>query len=243
MSKINIVWLKRDLRTQDHLSFQYAEESKLDYRIIYVFEPQLIDYPDTSLRHLQFIYHSILAINDQLKEYNRSVEIFYGDSTDVYDFLIKAEKINQVFSYQESGIQITYDRDKDVKKQLVKNRIQWIEFQRDGIVRGIKNRQGWDKQWYVTMSQTIINNKYTRNGLPTLIHEFLLPVKLANQLKDYPSVYQPAGERKGWRYLQSFVSGRGCNYHKLISKPQESRMSCGRISPYLAWGMECLHLL
>lgn len=39
-----------------------------------------------------------------------------------------------------------------------------------------------------------------------------------------------------WKYLRSFVEGRGAQYHLKISKPTESRTSCGRISPYLAWG-------
>jgi deoxyribodipyrimidine photo-lyase len=55
-------------------------------------------------------------------------------------------------------------------------------------------------------------------------------------MEAYPSVFQPAGEDTALRYLQSFVQIRGVNYSKHISKPAESRLSCGRISPYLAWG-------
>ena len=39
---INIVWLKRDIRSQDHLPLQKAEESDLPYLIIYLFEPSII---------------------------------------------------------------------------------------------------------------------------------------------------------------------------------------------------------
>jgi len=55
-------------------------------------------------------------------------------------------------------------------------------------------------------------------------------------LEDYPKVFQPAGEKQAWRYLKSFVEKRGFKYHRHISKPTESRISCARISPYLAWG-------
>ena len=48
--------------------------------------------------------------------------------------------------------------------------------------------------------------------------------------------FQKAGETYGWKYLQSFCNDRGKNYSFHISKPTESRKSCGRISPYLAWG-------
>ena len=40
----------------------------------------MIAYPDTSLRHLKFVYHSILALNKILAPYNRKVEIFYGEA-------------------------------------------------------------------------------------------------------------------------------------------------------------------
>ena len=38
------------------------------------------------------------------------------------------------------------------------------------------------------------------------------------------------------KYLNSFTKDRGKNYSKHISKPLESRKSCGRLSPYLSWG-------
>ena len=61
--KLNIVWLKRDLRSQDHEPLFNAEIAGIPYLIIYLFEPSLIQYPDTSIRHLQFIYKSILALD------------------------------------------------------------------------------------------------------------------------------------------------------------------------------------
>ena len=69
-NELNIVWLKRDLRTFDHTPLHEAEKLKNDYMIIYLFEPSLIKAPDFSERHQQFIYHSILDINHFLKDYN-----------------------------------------------------------------------------------------------------------------------------------------------------------------------------
>ena len=61
--KLNIVWLKRDLRTSDHEPLFEAEKSDLNYVIIYLFEPKQMAHSDYSIRHQQYIYHSILAIN------------------------------------------------------------------------------------------------------------------------------------------------------------------------------------
>ena len=233
---INIVWIKRDIRTQDHAALQAAERSGIPYRIIYLFEPSLIDHADTSERHLQFIYHAILDFNQRLKPYGRQIEIFHGEALAVFNHLVKIYTIKQVFSYRESGIQLTWNRDKAVSKTLHAAHVQWTEFKRDGIERGIKNRDGWDKQWYVTMSQPQIVNTYTQCTLLPLNHPFPIESKLLETISAYASTYQPAGETNAWKYLTSFAADRGKNYHRLISKPAQSRTSCGRLSPYLAWG-------
>jgi len=111
---INIVWLKRDIRSQDHEPLFKAEQSSIPYIIVYLFEPSIISYPDTSPRHLQFMYHSIQELNKTLKPYNRHVATFYGEAIDVFNYLNDFYDIKSVFSFRESGIQITWQRDKEI---------------------------------------------------------------------------------------------------------------------------------
>ena len=236
IQSINIVWLKRDIRSQDHEPLLKAERAGIPYIIIYMFEPSLIEYPDTSLRHLQFVYHSILALNKTLESYNRIVEIFYGDAIDVFKHLKEKFDIKTIFSFQESGTQTTWQRDKKVKSFCTQNQISWQESQRDGILRGIKNRNDWSKQWHREMHTSIIQNSYSVSQELKIEHSFLMPTKLKTELNQYPKQYQPAGEQNAWRYLKSFTQKRGFNYQRHISKPTESRTACSRLSPYLAWG-------
>ena len=140
---INIVWLKRDLRLQDHEPLLQAEQAGLPYLILYVFEPFLIQYPDTSLRHLQFIYQSIQTLQPQLLPFKRRVEIVYAEVTQILTFINQHYSIQQLFSYRESGVQASWDRDKSVRSFCEKNGIQWLEYQRDGVLRGINNRDAW----------------------------------------------------------------------------------------------------
>ena len=233
---INIVWLKRDLRSQDHAPLLKAECAGIPYLIIYLLEPSRIEYPDTSQRHLQFVYHSISSLDKVLSKFNRRVELFYAEAIDVFNYLIKDFNIISVFSYQESGIKGSWERDKQIKQFCNSNKINWQESQRDGILRGIENRQGWNKKWHLKMHRPLIQNKYTISKETYLEHPFLIPSMLESQLKDYPGHYQPPGEKNAWRYLNSFTNQRGFNYQRHISKPMESRVSCSRLSPYLAWG-------
>ena len=94
--KINVVWLKRDLRTSDHEALFEAEKSTLDYIIVYLFEPKQMAHPDYSQRHQQFIYHSILAMNESLLPYNRKVHIFNSDASDFFDYLATQYTIETV---------------------------------------------------------------------------------------------------------------------------------------------------
>jgi len=233
---IHIVWLKRDLRLQDHEPLFHAENSDENYIIIYLFEPSIINYPDTSLRHLQFVYHSILHLNEKLKVYNRSVQFFYAEAIEVFQFLSEEFEIKNIYSYQESGTKITWERDKTLQKFFKLKDINWLEFQRDGIIRGLKNREHWSKKWHQKMHEPIINNHYSISTLKDVNHHFNLSENLKIKLEDYPKEFQPAGEQNAWRYLHSFTNKRGFNYHRHISKPKESRLSCSRLSPYLAWG-------
>lgn len=233
---INLVWLKRDLRTQDHEPLMLAEKAAVPYFIVYCFEPSVISHPDTSLRHMQFQYHSILQMNEKLKPFNRCVHICYGEALDVFSHISRLFEIERLFSYRESGIHLTWLRDKAVQQWCKSNGIEWTECKRDGIQRGIKNRDGWDKQWFGFMHAPIIRNLFSHQGLQLSTLPFSLSEALERTWADYPREFQPAGEDMAFRYLQSFMEERGVNYNKHISKPAESRISCGRLSPYLAWG-------
>ena len=123
LKAVNIVWLKRDLRSQDHAPLLKAECAGVPYRIIYLFEPSRIEYPDTGPRHLQFVYHSISTLDKVLNEFNRRVEVFYGEAIEVFNYLNDEFDINSVFSYQESGTQASWERDKKIKQFCKSNQI------------------------------------------------------------------------------------------------------------------------
>jgi deoxyribodipyrimidine photo-lyase len=234
--KINIVWLKRDLRTQDHGPLFFAEKEPLPYLILFLYEPSLINYLDTSLRHLQFCYHSVTEMNETLSSKNKRVIQLYGEAGEIFTFLFKKYEVNKLFSYRESGIKKTWIRDKEIAKFCKQNDIKWIEFQRDAVLRGIQNRLGWDKSWYAKMNTACIQNIYNKKDSLDSINSFSLPFDFEKSMQHYPKEFQPAGERNGWKYLQSFVKDRGKNYNRNISKPTESRVSCGRLSPFISWG-------
>lgn len=233
---INIVWLKRDLRLSDHAPLYVAEHDDLPYMMLYVFDTEVIAYPDTSLRHLQFQYHSIQAMNETLQSFDGEITVCHGNTRQIFEGLINEYDVKHVFSHQESGIQLTYEIDKNLKTLFTEHDIEWYEFQRDGIQRGIKNRKNWDKAWHAMMYSPIIENSYTNGKIQSWKHDHSLPQDLQTKLKSYPKQFQPAGEKYARVYLQSFLSERINHYSRHISKPLQSRISCSRLSAYLSWG-------
>ncbi len=231
--EINIVWLKRDLRLQDHAAIAAALKSAIPFALVYIHEPEFIDYPDSSERHLWFVRGSILDINRKLNSFDGKVNEFYGAAASVFEYIQERFTIRHVFSYCESGVRVTWDRDKQVAEFFQNAGVIWKEFQRDGVERGIKNRTGWDQRWFKMANSPILENDLSQAKLVKLNHNFTLPEKLE---KDRMPSFQNPGETEAWRVLESFAENRGFNYHRHISKPTESRESCSRLSPYLAWG-------
>lgn len=238
MQKINIVWLKRDLRTQDHEPFYYALRSPLPFLTIFIFEPSIVQYPDTSIRHLQFQYYSILRINETLKPFHHEAIIFYQEAEKVFDFLSQQFDIYQVLSYEEIGLNHTFERDKKLKKFFKNKGILWKEFPKSAILRGSKSGFiNWDTHFENYIKSFILENDFQKNSsIKLLENPFPLPQKLLIQLNNYPKEFQPAGEKYAWKYLDTFIKERGKKYFQMISKPFESRFHCSRLSPYLAWG-------
>jgi len=237
LSKINIVWLKRDLRLQDHEALRQASQFDTQTLLLYNLEPMILKDAHYSQRHFQFIYQSIEDLNKQLKEYNTHI-LFISEN--MLSALLKLNKlfdIQNIFSHQETGIKITYVRDKHVATFCKNNEIQWSECQNNGVWRAKKDRKDWLKDWYAFMKSPLIETKLSEINFMGS-QEIS---KLQSQFKEYPKPkinphFQEGGELKAQEVLQSFLQERVALYSKSISKPAESRTGCSRLSAHLAWG-------
>lgn len=234
LQRINIVWHKRDLRDRDHAALEAAEAAGLPYLRLFLFEPRLMAHPDTSTRHLAFQYGSAVAINST--GHPHPVVMAYADAEEVFEYLTLHYSIDTVFSYRESGTQISYDRDRRLASAFHLLGIRWTEFQRDGILRGIRNRQDWDRRWFAFMEQAIGAFSFKADAVEPAPPFFPLPDECIHRWSKMPQGMQIPGEHMAWQYLSGFLNTRCQNYMRHISKPAESRTSCSRLSPYLAWG-------
>ena len=241
MSKkaINIVWFKRDLRFTDHEPLFLAQNENIPTLLIYCFEPSVMKYDDSDVRHWRFIYESLQEMQSKLVAISSQIYFFHNEAKTVFDELIEIYDVKTVFSHQEIGNNLTYDRDIFLQSYFKKKNILWKESQMHGVIRKLKSRSTWDKRWENEMisSPKIINSDIINSEALTLhVYERLKGENLPKEITTRNKNFQEGGEYWAWRYLDSFVKERHVNYSKYISKPNLSRKGCSRLSPYLAYG-------
>jgi deoxyribodipyrimidine photo-lyase len=236
---INIVWYKRDLRFTDHEPLWQAQQNELPILLIYIFEPSVMAYEDSDTRHWRFIYESLQEMQSKLAIKNAQVFIFHNEAIKVFEVLEKNYAIGSIFSHQETGNKVTYDRDILIQEFCKSKAILWSEFQLNGVIRKLKNRNNWQVKWqqYMTSPIKLIDENFTNYvQLHNILFEALKGESLPEEITTKHEKFQEGGENLAWRYLDSFIKERHVNYSKHISKPQLSRRSCCRISPYLSYG-------
>ena len=233
---INVVWLKRDLRLRDHAPLMAAQKAGLPIILLYCFEPSLMQAPESDERHWRFVWQSIQDINRQLQNLGKQeITIYCGEVEAAFTELANNFDIQNVYSHQETGLAVTYRRDKKMARWFEKRGVSWHEFQNNGVIRGKKNRDQWSKLWYGFMGQPQQNPQL--ESLDILTPPWTSPIaELSAGILSNHNDFQSGGETMAYRYLRSFLSDRHQSYNQHISKPQASRKSCSRLSPYLAWG-------
>ena len=236
-SAINVVWFKRDLRLTDHAPLCHATATALPTLLLYVFEPQLIAAKDHDLKHARFVWQSLQNMQRILGA--NHLCIMHADMEDALAFISQKFEVLHLLSHEETGNSISYDRDKRIKKWCKARGIAWLEFPHKGVVRGLHARKQWSKQWFGYAASPIEDVDLKRLQV---VSRFDHPFELSENQNFYaglqvaPKSVQPGGSTVGGVYLHGFASERCLNYQYHISKPTESRVSCSRLSPYLAYG-------
>ena len=236
---INIVWFKRDLRFTDHEPLYLAQQEEIPVLLVYFFEPSVMNYDDSDVRHWRFIYESIQEMQTKLTTVSTELHFFHNEAAAVFEELVNLYHVKSVFSHQEIGNKVTFDRDIAMQSFFDTHNICWKQSQMHGVIRKLKSRSNWDKRWEQVMRDVPKMIDLNSLKVESLIPDFYeklkgneLPIEITTRNKNF----QQGGEYWAWRYLDSFVKERHVNYSKHISKPNLSRTGCSRLSPYLTYG-------
>jgi len=236
---INMVWFKRDLRFTDHEPLYRALEEDLPVLLVYFFEPSLLAYPDSDVRHWRFVHESLVEMQGRLEDRKGKIYIFHTEVLPVFEALAERFDIRTIYSHMEIGNGISFQRDKVIHRFCAEKKITWREAPMGGVIRKLKSRKTWKLHWEETMTRAPFFVRETNWNILSLDPEFYenlkgpeLPIKFTQR----NPIFQEGGEYWGWKYLKSFIETRHTGYSSSISKPEASRRACSRISPYLTYG-------
>ncbi|WP_435415614.1 deoxyribodipyrimidine photo-lyase/cryptochrome family protein [Polaribacter aestuariivivens] len=236
--EINVVWFKRDLRIQDNEAIYNALTSKKRVLFIYVFEKSLQDDIHYSERHWNFIKQSLVDLNEDLKKYDSEILCVSSEINTTFNQLLNTYKINTVYSHQETGLLLTYNRDKDFARFCRNNSIKWKENKNNAILRGLLNREDWFDHWeeYMNANQIKINLKSEKLVSSAEITNLKKGFTVVDLQTTPSKKFQKGGTKTAWKYANTFFETRHKQYMFHISKPALARESCSRLSPYISWG-------
>ena len=247
MSPLSIVWLKRDLRLHDHAALAAAarETSHAGSILLplYVLEPALWRAGDLDLQHWQWIRASLEELRDALAERGAHLLVRAGNAVDVLADLHRLRGIRSLHSHQETGLEITFARDRAVAAFCRASGIPWHQHMQFGAFRPQGNRDGWAGRWEALMAEPEATLPAQLGGAElTGLGSTALPERPVPELQAlHPAVAsrrwdQAPGEAAGLARLDSFLAHRGAAYHKEMSSPASAAEACSRLSASLAWG-------
>ena len=244
--EISIVWYKRDLRFLDHEALYAAHQQPYPILLLYCFEPSVMSYADSDVRHWRFVFQSLQDMQSKLSSINAQLYIVHDEALHVFQQLVNNFTIKSVYSYAETGNHLTYKRDQEINNFLNTHQIPWKQFQQNGVIRRLKSRATWDQRWkdkMLTSISALDFNVLRIFKLPETFFEAIKGPTLNSAITTIHHAFQPGGETYAWMYLQSFLKERSVNYSRHISKPALSRKGCSRLSPYLTYGNISMRLV
>jgi len=187
---------------------------------LYIIEPSLWSAPDVSAQHYHFILESLRELYLALKERGAILYVVTGEVVEVFQKIYDLNPFRSIFSHEETGNWLSYQRDLAVQAWCKNKQIAWQEFAQFGVVRRLKNRNLWKEHWDRHVSMTILETPYHILGieLPWQEPRPLTPMQLGMDPLDPPQ-RQKGGRANGQAILDSFLAERSSQYRGGISSP------------------------
>ena len=240
-----IVWFRKDLRIQDNPALLEASK-KGAVLPIFIWSPEEEVYDHKAQASQLWLYHSLQALADQLKQLGLPLILRKGSSLDILKDIIK-ESNAQALYFNERYEPVIHNRDERIKNAIISENVEVKTFHSHTLFEpfSIKNKDGkpykvytpfWKQCLKTTVplplpapSVTVVPNQ----SFDTLSVEELM------QMPTHPwqqklSTHWTVGEGGAIEQLHTFIES-AINEYK-INRDYPSKANTSFLSPYLAWG-------
>jgi deoxyribodipyrimidine photo-lyase len=236
MPGLQLVWFKRDLRVLDHPALSGAARAGPVVGL-YVFEPSLVRAPETDASHWGFVRESLLELREALEARGTTLLVRVGEVVDVLDALHHTVPFDALWSHQETGLWLTFERDRAVKRWARARGLSWTELPQSGVRRPHRGRDGWAASWDAFMRAPLARLPERLEGPAVTLEPGAIPTPQALGAHDSGKRdVQPGGMAKAHATLEGFLQTRSRGYLDGISSPNDAWESSSRLSPHLAYG-------
>lgn len=235
MSRHQLVWFKRDLRVLDHEALVSAA-ARGPCLCLYIYEPSIMAGDDFDASHLVFINESLMQLDQALRALGNRLITRVGSALEVIAKLHKTHCFEALHSHEETGNDRTFKRDLEVKSWAKSVSLPWHEYVQFGVIRGLKDRDGWSRKWNTRMKARALGEpgavKSMIDADVLRLHE---PIEFELGSSARTSV-QKGGVIEAHATLKSFLGERGETYQFAMSSPNSAIEACSRLSAYFAYG-------
>ena len=129
-------WIKRDFRLSDNECLKMGTEQCSELLPLFCWEPEIINYSDYSLFHLQAQWQGLNGLQKSLRKRNSGIREEHGEIIEVLGRVLKEFDFDILYSHQETGNLISFARDKKVAGWCAENGIKWVEANASSVLRG-----------------------------------------------------------------------------------------------------------
>jgi len=96
---INVCWLRRDLRLDDHAALYHALKGEFPVLIVFIFDKNILDkLPDRQDARVTFIHQVLEQLNQTLAKHHSSILVKYGTPEQAWNELLSDYQVNAVFT-------------------------------------------------------------------------------------------------------------------------------------------------
>jgi deoxyribodipyrimidine photo-lyase len=202
---------------------------------LYIAEPSIWAENDLSARHFQFVCESLADLQSSIEYRGGTLFTFIGEMEEVLESLLKAYGTFTLYTHEERGTKLTYDRNIKVSEWMRDRDLKFFEYPIDKKSSGGKLQARWSE---FAQGDSIAVPK--RFQVPEQIPDgFYMGAKKLKSfhVKGTPIRFgQQGGEQQAIETLETFLNERFHNYEESGANLLQSTISSSRLSPYLAWG-------
>jgi deoxyribodipyrimidine photo-lyase len=123
MSKINILWFRRDLRLEDHAALSRCLDSDLSFIPIFIFDKEILkNLKNKDDSRVQFIHKTLSVLKDKIQAMGGDLRIYYDSPKRAWKNIIEEFDVETVYANEDYEPK-TIRRDRSIETFLNKNHI------------------------------------------------------------------------------------------------------------------------